>query len=122
MAFDAAENVRGIRTEHLKDGPVTYWHSDAMVTLAEKWLFEYLCAFGPKRPGDMEDDFCGEPGILEMMSNLQGRWRSSPFFPALARLVDKGLVHYSADVDGIFWYSPKDYHNGEKALEAAVDA
>jgi hypothetical protein len=79
-------------TEHLKDGPVTYSQTDVMVSLAEKWLHEYFAAFGPKRPGDLEDDFCGEPGMLEMTYIPQGRWRDSPFYPALARLIDKGVV------------------------------
>jgi hypothetical protein len=92
-------------TEHLKDGPVTYSQTDAMVTLAEKWLHEYFAAFGPKRPGDLEDDFCGEPGMLEMMDSLQGRWRNSPFYPALARLIDKGVVRWWQADDGDIWYA-----------------
>ena len=92
--------------EKLKEGVVTYFQSDALITLAEKWLLEYLMSFGPKRPGDMEDDFCGKPGILEMMSNMQGRWRASPFYQALARLIDKGKVCWWKDEDDTVWYKP----------------
>ena len=92
-------------TEKFKDGAVTYEQSKAMVTLAEKWLLEYLVKFGSQRPGDMEDDFCGEPGLGEMLRNSQGRWRSSPFYPALARLVDKGGVVWAKDAKGDIWYT-----------------
>jgi hypothetical protein len=91
--------------ENLKEGPVTYSQSDAIVTLAEKWLHEYFTAFGPKRPGDLEDDFCGQPSIFEMMSDLQGRWRESPFYPALGRLIDKGLVRWRRAENGEVWYA-----------------
>ena len=94
-------------TEHLKDGPVTYAQTSAMVTLAEKWLLEYFAAFGQKRPGDLEDDFCGKPSALEMTENPQGRWRDSPFCPALARLVDRGAVHWWKADNGDFWYALK---------------
>lgn len=93
-------------TEQLKDGPVTHSQTDAMVTLAEKWLLEYFAAFGPRRPGDLEDDFCGEPGIYEVMTNMQGRWRDSPFYPALGRLIDKGLLRWWQDVENDVWYAP----------------
>jgi hypothetical protein len=96
-----------MQTEELKDGPVTYQQSPVMVTFAEKCLLEYFAQFGPKRPGDLEDDFCGEPGMFEMMSNFQGRWRSSPFYPALGRLVDKQQVQYRQDETGGIWYSLK---------------
>lgn len=89
-----------MKTERFKDGNVTHSHSDAMVALAEKWLLEYLTAFGPKMPGDMEDDLCGEVGLGEMLANPQGRWRKTPFYPALARLVEKGAVR---------WYSEAGY-------------
>jgi len=52
----------------------------------------------------MEDDFCGQPGMFEMMSNIQGRWRKSPFYPALAHLVDTGMVHYWQDNEKDIWY------------------
>ena len=94
-----------MKTEKFKDGPVTYAQSKAMVTLAEKWLLEYLVEFGPKRPGDMEDDFCGEPGLGEMLRGIQGRWRASPFYPALARLVDKGQVGWARNAEGVVWYA-----------------
>lgn len=91
--------------EHMKEGRVTHSHTEAMVTLAEKWLLEYFAAAGPRQPGELEDDFCGEPPLLEMLMNTQGRWRSSPFYPALARLVDKGKLRWWKDGDGIIWYS-----------------
>ena len=93
-------------TEELKEGPISYSQSDALVALCEKWLLEYLVAFGSKRPGDLEDDFCGEPGMFEMMSSLQGRWRASPFYPALGRLIDKGKVRWWLDDESTVWYAP----------------
>ena len=94
-----------MKTERFKAGNVTHQHSDAMVALAEKWLVEYLTFFGTQRPGDMEDNFCGEPSMGELMSNPQGRWRQSPFYPALARLVDRGEVRYWSDAVGDVQYA-----------------
>lgn len=96
-----------MQTEELRDGPVTYQQTPEMVSFAEECLSKYFKQFGAKRPGDLEDDFCGEPGIFEMMSNIQGRWRSSPFYPALGRLVDKQLLQYHQDEAGDVWYSIK---------------
>lgn len=94
-------------TEELKEGTVTYQQSPEMVAFAEECLLKYFERFGPKHPGDLEDDFCGEPGLYECMTNLQGRWRSSPFYPALGRLVDKQQVQYRQDETGDIWYSLK---------------
>ena len=96
-----------MKTERFKDGNVTHPHSDVMVALAENWLIEYFTTLGARRPGDMEDDFCGTPTMGEMMVNAQGRWRQSPFYPALARLVDKGAVRFWKDDDDDFWYAAK---------------
>ena len=75
-----------------------------MVELAAKCLLSYFETFGSRNPGDLEDDFCGEPETFEIMSNLQGRWRKSPFYPALAHLVDRGMVQYWRDSSGYVWY------------------
>ncbi len=91
--------------EKFIDGEVTYAQTKEMVDFAEKCLLWYFKIFGKKRPGDLEDDFCGEPETAEFLLNPQGRWRSSPFYPALGRLVDKGLVTYCLDDDMDFWYS-----------------
>lgn len=93
-------------TEYLKDGPVTYSQSDAMVNLAEKWLLEYFTTFGDRRPGDLEDDFCG--GRCTFVLALIGQpsaWSNTPFFPALGRLVDKGFVRCYTAEDGDIFYS-----------------
>lgn len=91
-------------TEHFKEGTVTYSQSSDLVTLTEKWLIYYFGAFGAKRMGELEDDLCGEPGVAEIMENPLGRWRSSPFYPALARLVDKNIVHFRKDAEDDIWY------------------
>ncbi len=92
-------------TEQLKDGAVTYQQSERMVALAEKWLLEYFSDGVPRRPGELEDDFAGEPSTLEMLEQLQGRWRNTPFFPALARLVDKGSIAHEQAENGDVWYA-----------------
>lgn len=91
-------------TQQLKGGSVTYQQSERMVSLAEKWLLEYFSDGVPRRPGDLEDDFAGEPSIAEMLTKLQGRWRDTPFFPALGRLVSDKKVVYETDKDGVVWY------------------
>ena len=96
---------RIMKTEQLKDGAVTYQQSERMVALAEKWLLEYFDDGVPRRPGELEDDFAGEPGIGEMLMKLQGRWRDTPFFPALSRLIDKGSIVYEQADDGDVWYA-----------------
>ena len=90
--------------EKLKEGPVTYQQTKEMVDFAEECLLKYFEIFGEKRPGDLEDDFCGYPGDLECRMNPQGRWRDTPFYPALGRLVDKGTVSFEIDDDGDIWY------------------
>lgn len=97
--------VAFMKTEQLKDGAVTYQQSERMVMLAEKWLLEYFGDRVPRRPGELEDDFAGEPGIGEMLMQIQGRWRNTPFFPALARLIDKGSIVYEQADDGDVWYA-----------------
>lgn len=104
-------------TENLKDGPVTHSYTKEMVAFAANCLAKYFEIFGAKRPGDLEDDFCGQPGMFEMMSNIQGRWRESPFYPALGHLVDMGIVYYWKDEHGDFWY---DIQTTNKPLE--IDA
>jgi len=94
-------------TKNLKDGPITYDHSRNMVFFAANCLVKYFELFGAKRPGEMEDDFCGKPGLFEMMSNIQGRWRASPFYPALGHLVDMDIVYYWTDDTGDVWYDVK---------------
>lgn len=94
-----------MKTEKLKDGEVTYQQSERMVSLAEKWLLEYFSDGVPHGPGELEDDFAGEPTLVEMMVELQGRWRNTPFYPALARLVDSGKIVYEQDADGDVCYA-----------------
>lgn len=94
-----------MKTEKFKDGAVTYQQSERMVSLAEKWLFEYFEDGVSRRPGDLEDDFSGEPSTHEMLMKLHGRWRDTPFFPALARLIDKGKIVWEQASDGIVWYA-----------------
>ena len=93
-----------MKTETMRDGTVTYQQSEQMVSLAERWLLEYFEEFGPRRPGEMEDDFAGEPSLPEVLCNSGCRWRSTPFFPALARLIDKGFLVFERDVEGDVWY------------------
>ncbi len=97
-------------TLKLRDGPVTHYHSQQMVDLCEKWLLEYFSDRQPRKPGDLEDDFCGEPSVMEMFIDLQGRWRATPFYPALALLIDKGLIVYWQDEDDTVWYELKKGH------------
>jgi len=94
-----------MKTEQLKDGPITHNYSSEMVTFASKVLVEYFKKFGAQTPGDMEDNFCGEPPAFEMFMNIQGRWRESPFYPALGHLVDKGIVRYWVDDNKVVWYN-----------------
>lgn len=76
-----------------------------MVELAKKWLLEYFADGSAKRPGDLEDDFCGEPGIGEMLVSMQGRWRESPFYPALGHLVNDGKIVFEVANDGDVFYA-----------------
>ncbi len=94
--------------EIFNDGTVTYSQRKEMVDFAEGVLLKYFEMFSPKRPGDLEDDFCGMPDAYEMLTNCQGRWRETPFYPALGRLVSNGLVTYVKDGSGDWWYSYKE--------------
>jgi hypothetical protein len=70
-----------------------------MVSLATKWLREYFSDKQARRPGDLEDDFAGQ------WSFNQRAWRATPFYPALALLVDHGEVVFEVDSEGIVWYA-----------------
>jgi hypothetical protein len=82
-------------------------HSERMVELAVKWLEEYFSDGVPRRPGDLEDDFCGQWSI-----NLNP-WMQTPFYPALAVLAHEGKIIYGLDDKsppeslqyGDFWYA-----------------
>lgn len=89
--------------EHLKDGDVTHFSSEAMINLAEQMIVQLISESGPKRPGDLEDCLCGGQNLASWLSPLEN-WRNSPFYPALARLVDSDKVKYWIDNDGIVWY------------------
>lgn len=80
-----------------------------MVNLAEKWLLEYFSDNIPRRSGELEDDFAGEPSLYDQITSPLGRWFSTPFFPALARLVDKGLIVYKKDDNNHIWYASPGY-------------
>lgn len=108
---DAEKRVGGpvgdagmMRTEKLKDGSVTHCHSDTIVDAAEVDLLDYLATHGEQRPGELEDRFCGRPTSSEILRDMLGRWRGSPYYPALARLVDRGVVSYRRDETGDIWY------------------
>jgi hypothetical protein len=77
----------------------TTHHPAWLVKLATKWLGEYFDDGKPRRPGDLEDDFCGQWSI-----DL-GPWRSTPFYPALANLVHQGRVVFGVDGEGTYWYA-----------------
>lgn len=83
----------------LKDGTCSHNHSERMVNLAKKWLLEYFGDGIARRPGDMEDDFTGQ------WSMALGPWRHTPFFPALALLIDEGAMTFEQDDAGDFWYA-----------------
>lgn len=70
-----------------------------MVALATNWLREYFSDKIARRPGDLEDDFAGK------WSFDQGPWRNTPFYPALAVLVDAGEIVYEVADDGDVWYA-----------------
>lgn len=93
-----------MRTEKLSSGSTTHGYTDAMVSFAEECLYAYFKEFGPKRPGELEDDFCGCPSTVEILTNFQGHWRESPFYPALGHLVDKKIVYFWIDESGDIWY------------------
>lgn len=87
-------------TIQLKDGHcATHNHSDRMVALATKWLREYFSDSQARRPGDLEDDFAGQWSIN------QGPWRATPFYPALALLIDGGEIVFECDEEGTVWYA-----------------
>lgn len=77
----------------------THNYSDAMVALAMLELREYFADNKPRRPGDLEDDFTGQ------WSFSGEHWRDTPFFPALAVLVNAGEIVFETDNEGIVWYS-----------------
>lgn len=83
----------------LKDGTCSHNHSERMVALAKKWLLEYFSDGVARRPGEMEDDFAGQ------WSMTLGPWRHTPFFPALALLIDEGEMTFERDDAGYLWYA-----------------
>jgi hypothetical protein len=87
-----------MKTIQLKGGECSHNHSDRMVRLARKWLLEYFSDGISRQPGDLEDDFAGQWSM-----SLQP-WRHTPFFPALALLVDEGCIVFENKDDG-YWYS-----------------
>lgn len=88
-----------MNTLHLKDGTCFHNHSERMVNLAKKWLLEYFSDGVARRPGDMEDDLAGQCSLTLLP------WRHTPFFPALALLIDEGAMTYERDDAGIVWYA-----------------
>lgn len=88
-----------MRTETLKYGKVTHPYSDQMVLLAMEELRTHFVNSGEQRPGDLEDALAGGMKDLGL-----GAWRSTPYFPALARMVDAGTVSYREDENGVIWY------------------
>lgn len=88
-----------MKTLTLKEGNATHNHSDRMVALATKWLAEYFADGVARRPGDLEDDFAGRWSVS------LGPWTKTPFYPALALLVDRGEVVYERDKEQNVWYA-----------------
>lgn len=87
-------------TIQLKDSHcVSHNHSERMVALATKWLREYFSDRMARRPGDLEDDLAGQ-WSLDLAP-----WRSTPFYPALAVLVDAGEIVFETDDTGDVWYA-----------------
>lgn len=86
-------------TLQLKDGPCSHNHSERMVSLAKKWLLEYFGDGVARKPGEIEDDLAGQWSLTLVP------WRHTPFFPAMALLIDEGAMTYERDGDGAVWYA-----------------
>lgn len=88
-------------------GTCTHYFLPAAVE-AGKVAIRSLLATQPHRPGDLEDALCGEQKLLRVafgLSDILEAWRDSPFFPALAHLINDGEVSYKVEKDGEVWYS-----------------
>jgi hypothetical protein len=92
-----------MRTEIVEGGTLTHGYSDETWVAVKDELLDFVKG-GPKRPGDLEDRFCGIPTVRELVCDPQGRWRASPYYPALGRLVSQGTVKWKQDEEGVVWY------------------
>ena len=88
-----------MNTLQFKDGTCSHNHSERMVNLAKKWLLEYFGDGVARMPSEMEDDLAGQWSMNFVP------WRNTPFFPALALLIDEGLMAYEKDDEDNFWYA-----------------
>ncbi len=95
-----------MKTEHAKnfEGTCSHLYSDEMVELAMKELLELFSDGISFNPGELEDLFTGKFSLdCEF-------WRSTPFYPALFRLIDDGKIECYKDDEEIVWYK---LHCGE---------
>jgi hypothetical protein len=98
-----------MKTETLKNcgGEITYSQDERLVSLAEKWLLEYFSDGIERSPTILEEDFTGQDSVGSLLHvQYYGKmpWYGTPFFPALARLVDRGEIIHRLDEDGNNWY------------------
>lgn len=94
-------------TLELEDGECTH-----IAALPASTASGLLLKNGPLRTGDLEDILCGEQNLFRVLlgnEELLDAWRNSPFFPALALLVDAGEVAWRRDPETEYvWYSLED--------------
>ena len=96
----------GFRTEVLKDGNITHHFTPQEIVYAEQILLTHLRT-APRRPGELEDYFCGVPTLAETLLCPLGRWKESMFYPALGRLVDtKVVVWWQDNTDDVYYGLP----------------
>lgn len=70
-----------------------------MIALAKKELVKLFSTGKVFRPGNLEDLFAGR-WSLDL-----GYWRATPHFPALAQLVNEGIVDFGIMPDGDVVYA-----------------
>lgn len=68
-------------------------------------LLSYFKIKGARNPGDMEDDLCGRPPLLDNVLIPLRRFKFSRFFDAFKELVKNNEIVFEVDKNGYVFYA-----------------